>query len=145
MTPTGVNTDIGSVHESSNLGAGRREGGKAPTHRNEELDKKLREADDPDQMHLLKELQISETDDDLEEKIAALPDFPITVDKRDVWKLLEEYTERNTRMVIDVNTGEYDLVEGNTQQNEKDAVLKKKIQRVTETIDVLRKRKKDCD
>ena len=41
-------------------------------------------------------------------------------------------------MVIDVNTGEYDLVEGNTQQNQKDGVLKKKIQRVTETIDVLR-------
>lgn len=38
----------------------------------------------------------------------------MTIDKRDVWKLLEEYTERNTRMVIDVNTGEYDLVEGNT-------------------------------
>ena len=28
VTPMGVNTDIGSVHESSNLGGGRREGGK---------------------------------------------------------------------------------------------------------------------
>jgi len=40
-------------------------------------------------------------------------------------------------MVIDVNTGEYDLVAGNGGNSKKDAELSKKIQRVSETIDVL--------
>ena len=142
----GINTDIDSVNESSNLGVAKKAGeSKMPNQRNDELAKKMKEWKDPDQMALLTALNVTETDDDLEEKIAAIADFPITVDKRDVWKLLEEYEQRNTRMVIDVNTGEYDLVIGNTEKTEKDAELRQKIKRVSETISVLKKRKLECD
>ena len=73
--------------------------------------------------------------------MAQIPDFPITIDKRDVWKLLEEYEERNTRTVIDVNTSEYDLVSGDRDTSKQNIELKNKIDRVVETINVLQKRK----
>lgn len=77
--------------------------------------------------------------------MALLPDFPIAIDKRNVWQLLEEYEERNTRMVIDVNTGEYELVTSDKNGSKETLQLKKKIDRVIETIDVLQNRKIECD
>lgn len=96
-------------------------------------------------MHLMDALPVTENDDDLEEKMALISDFPITIDKREVWKLMEEYEERNTKLVTNVNTGEYDLVMGDKDDSKVTLGLSKKIARVIETISVLRERKIECD
>ena len=51
-------------------------------------------------------------EDILEQKLGELQDFDITIDRRDVGNLMERYEARNTRLLIDVNTGEDDIVQG---------------------------------
>ena len=76
--------------------------------------------------------------------MALVADFTINIDKRDVWKILEEYEERNTRMAFDINTSEFDLLKVTGSVTATDEVAQK-IDRVNETIEKLRKRKADCD
>jgi len=76
--------------------------------------------------------------------MALVADFTINIDKRDVWKILEEYEERNTRMAFDINTSEFDLLKVTGSVAATDEVAQK-IDRVNETIEKLRKRKADCD
>ena len=42
--------------------------------------------------------------------MAELDDFDISIEKRLVHNLMERYEERNTRLLVDVNTGEDELV-----------------------------------
>ena len=42
--------------------------------------------------------------------MAELDDFDISIEKRLVNSLMERYEERNTRLLVDVNTGEDELV-----------------------------------
>ena len=42
--------------------------------------------------------------------MAELDDFEISIEKRLVNSLMERYEERNTRLLVDVNTGEDELV-----------------------------------
>ena len=51
--------------------------------------------------------------DDLERNMAEFDDFEISIDKRAVNLLMEKYEEKNTRMLIDVNTGEDEIVQDN--------------------------------
>ena len=66
---------------------------------------------DPDRMLLLNPLQIAE--DELEFWIKEYEDVDIMIDKRNVLDLENRYEAKNTRMLIDVNTGEDDIVQEN--------------------------------
>ena len=51
--------------------------------------------------------------EDLERNMAEIDDFDITIDKRTVNQLMDRYEDRNTRMLIDVNAGEDEIVQEN--------------------------------
>ena len=59
-------------------------------------------------MHLLKPQ--AQNMEDLERNMAEIDDFEITVDKRTVNQLIDRYEDKNTRILIDVNTGEDEIV-----------------------------------
>ena len=91
-------------------------------------------------MLLLNPLQIAE--DELEFWIKEYDDLDMIVEKREVLDLENRYEAKNTRMLIDVNTGEDDIVQenGDVVGAEKKK-LRRKIDHVQETIDILKKRK----
>ena len=62
-------------------------------------------------MLLLNPLQIAE--DELEFWIKEYDDLDMMVEKREVLDLENRYEAKNTRMLIDVNTGEDDIVQEN--------------------------------
>ena len=99
-----------------------------------------KELQDPDRMLLLNPLQIA--DDELEFWIKEYDDLDMIVEKREVLDLENRYEAKNTRMLIDVNTGEDDIVQenGDVVGAEKKK-LRRKIDHVQETIDILKKRK----
>ena len=99
-----------------------------------------KELQDPDRMQLLNPLQIAE--DELEFWIKEYDDLDMIVEKREVLDLENRYEAKNTRMLIDVNTGEDDIVQenGDVVGAEKKK-LRRKIDHVQETIDILKKRK----
>ena len=99
-----------------------------------------KELQDPDRMLLLNPLQIAE--DELEFWIKEYDDLDMIVEKREVLDLENRYEAKNTRMLIDVNTGEDDIVQenGDVVGAEKKK-LRRKIDHVQETIDILKKRK----
>jgi len=66
--------------------------------------KQAKEAQDPDQMHLLKPEEFAMEEDKLDQKMNEFDDFPIKIDKRSVGILMERYENKNTRLLIDVNT-----------------------------------------
>ena len=70
-----------------------------------------KELQDPDRMLLLNPLQIAE--DELEFWIKEYDDLDMMVEKREVLDLENRYEAKNTRMLIDVNTGEDDIVQEN--------------------------------
>lgn len=55
-------------------------------------------------MHLLKPEQFAMEEDKLDQKMSEFEDFQIKVDKRSVGILMERYENKNTRLLIDVNT-----------------------------------------
>ena len=69
-------------------------------------------------------------------------DLDMGVEKREVLELENRYEAKNTRMLIDVNTGEDDIVQenGDVVGAEKKK-LRRKIDHVQETIDILKQRK----
>ena len=99
-----------------------------------------KELQDPDRMLLLNPLQIAE--DELEFWIKEYDDLDMIVEKREVLDLENRYEAKNTRMLIDVNTGEDDIVQenGDVVGAEKKK-LRRKIDHVQETIDILKQRK----
>ena len=99
-----------------------------------------KELQDPDRMPLLNPLQIAE--DELEFWIKEYDDLDMIVEKREVLDLENRYEAKNTRMLIDVNTGEDDIVQenGDVVGAEKKK-LRQKINHVQETIDILKQRK----
>ena len=99
-----------------------------------------KELQDPDRMQLLNPLQIAE--DELEFWIKEYDDLDMIVEKREVLDLENRYEAKNTRMLIDVNTGEDDIVQenGDVVGAEKKK-LRRKIDHVQETIDILKNRK----
>ena len=99
-----------------------------------------KELQDPDRMPMLEPLQIAE--DELEFWIKEYDDLDMMVEKRDVLELENRYEAKNTRVLIDVNTGEDDIVQenGDVVGAEKKK-LRQKIAHVQETIDILKHRK----
>ena len=91
-------------------------------------------------MHLLSLLQIPINE--LEQRMFEQEDFPVEIEKRQVKQLEERYEAKNTRILVDVNMGESDIVEENstTQDTEKRKV-REKIRHVDETIAILKTRK----
>ena len=92
-------------------------------------------------MHLLYKHELI-LNQDVDKLMAELDDFEIEIDKRKVNQLMEMYEEKNTRILIDVNTGEDDIVQQNLNKvfNEKQK-LREKINHVNETIEDLKERK----
>ena len=80
--------------------------------------------------------------EDLEHQMYELEDFPINIERRNVYQLQERYETKNTRLLMDVNMGENDIVEEHlqTHDTEKRKVLTK-MQHVDETIQILKQRK----
>ena len=60
-------------------------------------------------MHLLKTVQINM--DDLEHQMYEQQNFEIDIERRNVNQLQERYEAKNTRILVDVNMGENDIVE----------------------------------
>ena len=91
-------------------------------------------------MHLLKTIQINM--DDLEQQMYELEDFPIQIERRNVNQLQERYEAKNTRLLMDVNMGENDIVETSLMSHETDRrKILTKMQHVDETISILKRRK----
>ena len=55
-------------------------------------------------MHLLKPRSTAKVN--LDDQIRAIPQFPITISKRDIVHLMETLEEDNARAIQDVNNGE---------------------------------------
>ena len=91
-------------------------------------------------MYLLQPKQLDI--DQLDNRISELHDFEISIEKRQVEQLVESYEARSTRTLIDVNTGEDDIVRENSDKtlNEKEKLMDK-IKHVKETIVILKQRK----
>ena len=91
-------------------------------------------------MHLLNPNQLDI--DLLDKRILEVNDFEIEIEKRQVEMLVDSYEARNTRMLIDVNTGEDDIVQTNNESTLKEKKrLQEKIEHVKETIVALKQRK----
>jgi len=65
-------------------------------------------------MHLLKPEQFAMEEEKLDKKMSEFEDFQIKIDKRSVGILMERYENKNTRLLIDVNTQEADIVQSGT-------------------------------
>ena len=91
-------------------------------------------------MHLLSSIQINM--DDLENQMYEIDNFPITIAARNAYQLEERYEAKNTRLLIDVNMGENDIVQEHlqTHDTEKRKVLTK-MKHVDETISILKTRR----
>ena len=91
-------------------------------------------------MHLLGTIQINM--DDLEHQMYELDNFPINIAARNAYQLEERYEAKNTRLLIDVNMGENDIVQEHlqTHDGEKRKVLTK-MKHVDETISILKTRR----
>ena len=88
-------------------------------------------------MHLLNPNQLDI--DLLDKRILEVNDFEIEIEKRQVEMLVDSYEARNTRMLIDVNTGEDDIVQTNNESTLKEKKrLQEKIEHVMETIVALK-------
>ena len=92
-------------------------------------------------MHLLQPEQFEHDEDTLELKIAEIEDFSISIDRRGVLNLQDRYEARNTRILIDVNTGEDDLVQMAQSKTDKGYKIRKKCEHVKQTITLLTQRK----
>lgn len=66
-------------------------------------------------MHLMKPIEIKL--DELDDHLLEIDDFGINIEKRHVNQLMERYEAKNTRALIDVNMGEDDIVQINSNQN----------------------------
>lgn len=71
-----------------------------------------------------------------------LDNFPINIAARNAYQLEERYEAKNTRLLIDVNMGENDIVQEHlqTHDSEKRKVLTK-MKHVDETISILKTRR----
>ncbi len=91
-------------------------------------------------MHLLQPEQFEHDEDAIELKIAEIEDFSISIDRRGVQNLQDRYEARNTRILIDVNTGEDDRVQMAQSKTDKGYKIRKKCEHVKQTIKLLNQR-----
>ena len=88
-------------------------------------------------MHLLKTVQINM--DDLEHQMYEQQNFDVDIERRNVNQLQERYEAKNTRILVDVNMGENDIVEDTMQTHDTERAKKlTKIKHVDETITILK-------
>ena len=133
ITPLGSNADLESQSEYDPGTIAQR------AKELKQRQQKIEEAKDPDQMHLLKPLTFNM--DELDQQMFEVEDFNITIDRRRVNELMDLYEEKNTRMLIDVNTGEDDIVQENEMTVFTDVnQLETKLNQVKDTIQILKAR-----
>ena len=88
-------------------------------------------------MHLLKTVQINM--DDLEHQMYEQQNFDVDIERRNVNQLQERYEAKNTRILVDVNMGENDIVEDTMQTHDTERAKKlTKVKHVDETITILK-------